>query len=203
LPFRYRPGTSPLGSCSRRCSVAHCHEETQVVADHPSAALATCATASKLAVFSSIRLLQAVSAIKLMASAGRARGLHSRCQEADKLGGPQPFCCRACSCLQGLGTLAGHSEAGLGCFSVKRLIRIYRFCSAYGSRLSDRRSRPLCAVETGRAHKAAHRPCAPWWTRGESNPRPTHFSVELQKPPTVARPWPHTIISTSTAGDSS
>jgi len=31
----------------------------------------------------------------------------------------QPFCCRACSCLQGLGTLAGHSEAGLGCNTVR------------------------------------------------------------------------------------
>ena len=76
-------------------------------------------------------------------------------------------------------------KRGLSALQVKAFIGIYWFCSAYGSRLSDRRSRPLRAVETGRAHEAAHRRCAPWWTRGESNPRPTHFSVELQRPPIV------------------
>ena len=37
-----------------------------------------------------------------------------------------------------------------------RLVGVYLICSAYGSRLSDRRPRPSCAVETGRAHEAVH-----------------------------------------------
>jgi len=46
-------------------------------------------------------------------------------------------------------------KLGLGRLQVKAMVRIYRLCSAYGSRLSDRRSRPPCAVETGRPHETA------------------------------------------------
>jgi len=44
-------------------------------------------------------------------------------------------------------------EAGLGPLQVKAIIRIYWFCSAYGSRLSDRRPQPPCVVETSQPHE--------------------------------------------------
>jgi hypothetical protein len=101
---------------------------------------------------------------------------------------------------RGWGPLRVTPKRGLGPLQVNAVVGTYVVCSAYGSRLSDRRSPRRCAVETGRPHEPADDGSARWWSRGESNPRPTHVRFELQgsssKPPCT-----HTIIECATAGD--